>query len=301
MARQAGRTPAARIVAIVAVAVLGVGVGVLAVLAYQRANPPVATHTAQAVPTFTLGVQTQTPTPTPAREPEQEFSRASERFLASGAGTLWRAVAGACGSADPLVERSNDGGRSWTDVTPRYVGIAQVASLDGLAVDAVESVLALGRACEAQAMRSFTNGEFWEPYPDVLAISRFVDLTDPAVVHFESGRVSAPCDTAHGLRALRQAVALVCDSTAYVWRDAKWTPLPGTDAAAVAIAGTDVIAAHVTPGCNGLALTRFAGGDPSAPTIAGCADVRPAGSAVAVVVTGDGIVVWSGKDVVTVR
>ena len=44
MAWHDGRSPAARTVAIVAVAVLAVGVGILAVLAYQRANPPAATR-----------------------------------------------------------------------------------------------------------------------------------------------------------------------------------------------------------------------------------------------------------------
>lgn len=290
-----------RVIAIVAVAALTVGVVVLAVLAYQRANPTLPPQEAAPVPTFTLGVQTQTPTPTPTPTPEPVFERESERFLAASSGTLWRAVAGACGASDPLIERSNDDGESWIDVTPHYVGIAQVASLDGLSADAAEAVAAVGSDCEPQALRSYTNGEFWASYPDVLAASRYVDLADPATVQLgAAGPVDAPCDLAHGLRALRQTVALVCDEIAYVWRDDEWAALPGTDAAAVAIAGSDVYSAHVTAECAGLTLTRFSGGDPDDGSSAGCAEVEDAASPAAVVVQGDDILVWSGDDLVTV-
>jgi hypothetical protein len=222
-------------------------------------------------------------------------------LLASGSGTLWRAVAGVCGGAAPVIERSNDAGQTWTDVTPRYLGIARVGSLDGLAVDAVEGVMGIGSGCGPQAMRSFTNGEFWEPYADVLAISRYVDLADSAIIHTVSGVVAAPCALAHSLRARRETITLVCDQIAYVWRDGGWAALPGTDAVAVAIAGADVISAQIAAGCDGLTLTRFAGGDPAAGTPVGCAAVTDAEASAAIVAFGEGILVWSGDRIVVVE
>lgn len=290
---------AATWLAILAVVVVGVGVVVLSVMAFDRANPDTPPGSAAPVPTFTLGVQTQTPTPEP--EPERPaFDRPAERFLATATGTLWRATAGSCPGIEPLIERSNDDGASWTDVTPRYLGIGQVGSLDGLAVDAAEAIAAMGGGCEPQALRSYTNGEFWASYPDVLALSRYVDFADPAVVQMPGGAVAAPCEVAHGLRALRERVTLVCDGAAFVWRDAAWTALPGEGAVAVAIAGTDVVTAHVTVECAGLTLTRFADGDPEAGSPAGCAEGTDAAAPAAIVVAGSRILVWSGDSLVSV-
>ena len=187
---------------------------------------------------------------------------------------------------------------SWS--TSTTLGIAQVASLDGIVVDAAEAVSAVGAGCETQALRSFTNGEFWASFPDVLATSRYVSLGDPAVVQLETGPVAAPCLVAHGLRAWRQTVALVCDGTAYVWRGGPWAALPGADAAAVAVSGTDVFSATVAAGCAGLTLTRFAGGDLSAATSAGCAEVADGAAPAALVAYGGGLLVWSGDQVVAV-
>src|SRR3546814_11031113 len=97
---------------------------------------------------------------------------------------MWRGIAGECGAAAPLIERSGDGGQSWEDVTPGYRGIGQVISLDSFAGTEAETVARMGAGCETQALRTFTQGEFWEPYPEVLAASRYAD---PA----EIGR--APC------------------------------------------------------------------------------------------------------------
>jgi hypothetical protein len=227
------------------------------------------------------------------------FSRTAERFLSEAAGTLWRATAGACGVVETRIERSDDGGRSWTDVTPRYLGIAQVASLDAPAAEVVGVVAGVGPDCGALALRSYTNGEFWEDYPDLLPISRHVNLSDPSVVQLESGPVAAPCAVAHGMRALRQTVALICDGTAYVWREQQWAALPGADAAAVAISGSDVISAHVAAGCKGLTLTRFTSGDPSGGNPIGCLAVADAAAPAALVASGNGFLLWSGDELLS--
>jgi hypothetical protein len=289
-----------RRVAIAAVAIIALGVGVLAAVAILHANPTLPTERAAAVPTFTLGVQTETPRATPTATPAPRYERESERFLATASGTLWRAVAGACRSSAPVIERSNDGGASWTDVTPHYVGVAQVASLDGIVVDAVEAVAGVGRGCETQVLRSFTNGEFWKSFPEVLTISRYVDLADPATVHLEAGPMAAPCPVAHGMRAWRERVALICDDVAYVWRAGAWAALPGADAVAIAVSGSDLLLATVGFGCPGLALTRFAGGNPAAGSSVGCAQVTDAAAPAAIVAYNGGVLVWSGDQLVAI-
>lgn len=293
MARTPGRNGAAsRWVAIVAVVALGAVVGALAVMAYQRANPARTESTPAPVPTFTLGAHTATPTPTPTVS--AAVPRETERFLSASGGTLWRASAGACGGEQPLIERSNDAGRSWTDVTPLYRGITQVSSLDGLAVDAVEAVGTIGAPCAPHALRSYTNGRFWEPYADVLAASRFVDPGDASLVHLGAETVDAPCSDARGLRALSNVVALVCDRVAFVRANDAWVPLPAPDAAAVAVTGVDVVVAHASDGCSGLALTRFVGADTTKAQAAGCVEGIDTSEPIAISGFDGGVAVWSG-------
>lgn len=279
-------------VALVAVAVIGAGA--LAAFAYLHAAPPQPGGTVAPVPTFTLGVQTPTPTPTP--EPVAAAPRESERFLsASDSGVWWRGVAGACGGAAPLVERSVDGGATWADVTPLYLGIAQLTALDAFDQTAGQLVAGVGPSCEPQALRTFTQGQFWESYPDVLAGARFVALADPATVQLPSGPVAAPCAEARGVRAQGDAVALVCDGTAHVaLAGAEWVALPAPDAAAVATDGTDVVVAHRSDACPALTLTAFAGASPDAPGEPTCVDGDPA-QPTALALTSSGTVVWSGE------
>ena len=105
---------------------------------------------------------------------------------------------------------------------------------------------------------------------------------------------------AHGLRASRDTVALVCDDVGYVWRNGAWAALPAyAEAAAVAISGTDVFVATVGIGCPGFAFTRYAGGDPAAGAPAGCAEVTDAWAPVAMVAYGGGVLVWSGDRLVS--
>ncbi len=306
MAREPGPGTPSRWVAVAATGLLAIGVVVLGIAAWSRANPaPAADATAHPVPTFSLGVRTPAAsspaTPAPAPAPA-EYPLESERFLAVGPGALWRATAGRCGGASPLVERSIDGGASWSDVTARYLGIGQVASLDPFAGTEGELVAGLGAGCAANALRTYTQGEFWESYPDVLAVSRFVDLGDAGLVRLGgSATTRAPCPEARGLRATGDVVVLLCDGTPFAWRGGSWIALPAPGAVALAISGGDAVVAHVDGGCSGLALTRFAGADPIAGTSVGCAPGVDAAAPVAIAAGGGGrYLVWSHDTLSTV-
>jgi hypothetical protein len=302
MAGARGRPPSAW-VAIAAVAALAVGVGILAVLAYQQANPEVDPGEAAPVPTFTLGGGSETsagsPTATPAAE---QVPRETERSLAVGSQAMWRATAGVCGGAEPRVDWSGDGGRTWTDVTPRYLGLGQVASIDSFTVRDAEMVAGVGPGCETQALRTYTDGEFWASYPDVLAASRYIDLADPSLVHLgRDGTTAAPCTRARGLRASGDVIALICDGRVQVWNGSAWSLLAPQRVAALAVDDGAVVVAHVAEGCDGVAITRVAASapenDPGTPV--GCAEGTDAASPTALDVYGDGVLVWSGEDLVT--
>ncbi|WP_460772505.1 hypothetical protein [Microbacterium sp. GXF7504] len=241
--RGPGRSGAVGWLAGVGVAVVAVIVVVLVVLALQHARGDGTTAASpRPVPTFTEATPTETPTPTPT--PTQQpiaAPGAGERFLAVGDGAMWRATAGQCGGPAPVIERSTDDGATWEDVTPTYRGIAQVLSLDPLAGDQAEMIARMGPACEVQALRTFTYGRFWEPYPDVLAASTYIDPANTGSVIRPDGAIEAPCTAAWGLRSQAGVVGLICDGTAYrLLDDDTWEAL-APDAVAVAIADDKVV------------------------------------------------------------
>ncbi|WP_194397524.1 hypothetical protein [Microbacterium atlanticum] len=282
MARVRGTRPA-RWLAIVAIVALALGVGALAVLAYDRATPEAASGSAAPVPTFEFGAKTPTATPTAApvaREAQRLLSVASERW--------WRATVGVCGGPAPVIERSDDQGATWADVTPLYRGIAQVQTLDAFSPLDAELVAAVD-GCSAEALRTYTGGEFWDPYADVLAASRFIEPLDAGSVHLPGRNVPAPCPTASGLHAAGDVIALLCDDRAWSWSGDEWTQLAPTDASALAIDDTDVIVAHRTDDCTGITLSRE-----SAST---CVEDIDPSQPVAISVAGAEVFVWSGDTV----
>ena len=255
----------------IAAAVVTIGAVVLVVLALLHARGEAPTGTPRPVPTFDAPQDsTASPTPTPTVTPSTPG--ADERFLAIGTGAMWRATAGGCGGPAPVIERSVDGGATWTDVTPTYRGIAQVLSLDPLAGDQAEIVAGMGAGCEVQALRTFTGGEYWEPYADVLAASTYLAPQDPASVVTPAGAVAAPCPSPWGLRSSRGTVGLICDGTAYQRASSTWQQV-GTDAVAVAIRDGAVVA------------------------VTAAQATAPAAAAV----SPDGLRVWSGDTLSTIR
>ena len=284
---------------VAALVVAAIGVGTLVASAYEHAAPVSDSGQAAPVPTFTLGVTTPTPTPTPT--PAPQLARDSERFLAVGTGAWWRGVAGACGGTPTRVERSTDNGVTWADVTPLYTGATQLAALGAVGQTEAEIVVGVGPDCAPQALRTYTQGEFWESFPEVLAASRYVNLADPAVVQLGTAVAPAPCADARGLRASGELAALVCDRMAHVSAsDGIWSPIPATDAVAVAIDGDSVLVAHEADQCNGLAVARFTGGSSAQPGATRCAEGLDVSLPTAIAAIPNGTLIWSGDTIAVI-
>lgn len=285
--------------AIVATALLAVGVGALALAALQRTDAAAPVGSAAPAPTFTFGEQaTGSPSPTETdAAPDAVSAAATERFIAVDGAEVWRATAGACGSADaapvaPVVEYSTDGGATWQVVTPPDV--RQVLNVAVFGVGQGGVIAATGDACEPAALRTYTAGRAWESYPQVLATSTYVSPTDRASVVTGGAAVAAPCADARSARTSRGTTGIVCDGTAYVLSDGQWTALVGGAVALDAVAGT-IVAAHVSDACpGGVTVTRFS--DAPGEQL-GCVTDVDASAPAAISVLGSDLVFWSADTV----
>ncbi|WJL94757.1 hypothetical protein QSU92_12365 [Microbacterium sp. ET2] len=297
VARHSLQFKRARWMALGLLGILALTVIFLSVLALGRLRGDVVAQP-NPVPSFSLGIQTQTPTPT-AEPPGSavQVSPGQERFFSVGEDAWWRGTAGRCGVIEPLVERSVDGGQTWLDVTPRYLEIGELLSLNPFTPTEAEMVVRVGPGCELQALRTYTQGRFWESYPDVLANSRYIDSADSATVDLGANSIPAPCGSAFGLRSSGDLVALLCDGSPSVSNGDGWRGLAAQGAIAVAFDGRDLLVAHTSAACQGTTVSRFPAESPDAPVLVGCISTADPALPAALEIT-DGVpVLWSAEQI----
>ncbi|GAA3763337.1 hypothetical protein GCM10022240_14670 [Microbacterium kribbense] len=285
------------IVGLIVLAVLVVLLSAFALLRDDTPDNPAPGGPGGPVGTPTTPSATPAPTPTPTVTPA---ARADQRFIIATTDALWRATAGSCGTVEPLVQRSIDSGKTWKDITPRYRGIAQVASLDPLGKDGAEMVAALGADCTPTGLRSFTAGKYWEPNSKSLDPARYLALDDAAKIVSPGDDFAAPCPDARGLRAAGSVITVLCDGDAYVRSGDTWTKLDAPGAVALGISGTDIVVAQSgVTGCDGVAIALFSGSDGTGTSI-GCASRASTTGPVAIAASTSATYVWSGDAVTRV-
>lgn len=296
-------TRAGRITTAVAVVALAAAVGVLSVLALGTTRPE-SRGTADPVPSFSFPARSGTPGPaTPAPTPAATGANpttapgAAERFLTVGQDTIWRATAGACRSTAPRIERSNDNGDTWQNVTPASPSVVQVRELSAITAQAASTVADVGASCQTSTLRTYTDGQFWEPYPDIFTTDTY--LTADGSVVLAGRTVTAPCADPWGLRSAADGTAaLICDGTAYLREDDSWSPVIAAARAVAVASGGTLVVAHTADGCHGTLITAY---EPD-PREVGCVDTtEDAPGAVAIDVVGAAVTLWTGSRLIDVE
>lgn len=289
-------------IGLIALTVAAVGLSVAALR--QGRSPGDLDATVGPAPTFTYAVRTPTATPTASASPTPApVPGPTERFLSVGADAMWRATAGTCGGAAPVVERSGDSGATWHAVTPTSKGVAQILSLTSFGGRNATAVTALGASCTLNTLRTYTDGQFWEPYPDIFAADTYVLPGERAVI-VDGTRIAAPCASPWGLRSANSTTALICDDTAYRLDGQNWTRL-AAGARAVAVAARTVYIAQTAAACTGIRITAHSSGATGA-TDLGCTalDAADAGAPVALdassSTSGTALTLWAGSRVIDI-
>jgi photosystem II stability/assembly factor-like uncharacterized protein len=73
---------------------------------------------------------------------------------------------GSCDGTDAVIELTTDDGATWTNVNPTNIRIRQVDSLVVVDSDHVDLVAYYGESCTLSDISTYTQGEFWQVYPN---------------------------------------------------------------------------------------------------------------------------------------
>ncbi|GAA2493562.1 hypothetical protein GCM10009858_34450 [Terrabacter carboxydivorans] len=182
------------------------------------------------------------------------------------AATAWRATTGTCERGGATIERTSDGGQTWTKVRSPARAVARIQPLDATRAFAVGA----GTDCTLRQYSSGDAGQTWRT-PTAVTGGWARQLAEPTQVLAPKAGTATPCGTAVVLDLSRtsatEAQALCAGGSVVVTEDggATWTD-SGDAPGAVAISNLLVdnqlrtYAARIVGACKGVQLVVVAKG-----------------------------------------
>lgn len=210
------------------------------------------------------------PAPESTEEPPPVATPSAALLAAMGSETMWRTTGGTCvvGADDaaglPVIERSDDAS-TWVPVTPTNFEVREVRFLSAISPIAAEAVVLTGPECAQQIIRTFTGGEFWEPYDDSIRGAVFLAAGGAEVIAPE-GAIASPCEVLpRNLSGQAdRVVAMVCEGQLQWSAPDGWVAgdLPGLVSASLDAEGGTVVTSRINlEGCEGTLMQRWAGAE----------------------------------------
>lgn len=263
------------------VVVLIVGVLILSIAALRQGSTPRDASPERAVEPFPSVSPTPTaePAPTPEPVPVPQTLAGGSLALAGdlAAPILWRASAATClpgAVTAPVTLERGDAAGNWQLSTPAGAEVREVLWLQSINATAAEMVALVGPDCTPETLRTFTSGQFWEPYP--ASITGAVWADQAGLIHSDAGELPAACTDATRAIAGTASPAVACAGQFALWSGADWqaTAVPGLVAAAGAPSAANadqiVTAREGAADCSGVLLERW---DGTALLATSCAEV----------------------------
>lgn len=202
-----------------------------------------------------------TPTPTPTAA--ETADSVPQRLSAFDSTSVVRSTRGVCAEGiAPVLEVSQDGGRTWTPQTFGSNAVREVLALDYVNESQIDAIAKIGSSCSISMVTSFTNGEFWASYPDRTAEAIYFDPASPGTISVDGVPVPSPCTDLVQVVGLANGAAALCKDgiQVYDFDSAIWSGLSGVSAYAIAATsgGAQVVAAvDGAPSCDGVRIERF--------------------------------------------
>lgn len=269
----------------------------LVALALARTAPS-TNGTTGPVPTFTSQPRPTSTAPTPSSSADRAGSDAAgPRFLAAIDGQeAWRGFAGACGGTDGVIERTVDGGATWTRVNAG----GEPGTVLGLHAQArtVSVLIGTGSDCSPVVRSSSDGGRTWEDGAAGAAGAGVV----PAGIAVSSGIVEAPCPAPRQVYEGDFTTAVVCRDQLQ-WRSGTgaWVGVPLAGVRSLADDGDAYLIARVgVTECEGVELVslRAVGVTAASRTEpVGCAADSDPDGAIALARAGAYLWLWAGGTV----
>lgn len=296
-----------RVLVLVGLALFLIADVILVGLAFAADDRSTDDMTQRPIPTFGTPQPAPSQTPTPSAEPVADV--AASRFLVAGsADVLWRATEGSC-DAPAVVERSLDGGASWSVLaTGAAMDLRVVHALTASDADGVQLIGATGADCAIGGFSSSDAGDTWASDPAVLTTvpSEAAAASDGTRAVVVDGQpVAAPCPAVEVLAGGAGRTVAACPAVLAEWDGAagSWSVVPFAGIHALEVQSERILfAARGVPGCAGLGVLRMVGAalsGASGPETVGCA-AEADRSAPAALTSIDGSVwLWVGDSVFT--
>lgn len=274
-----GRRP----LAIVFLLVLAVGVGYLSYLSLQPRGAAGSTASAASPLAATASLSpsaTESPVATPS--PSDTPSAAATPGPSAPAGpalplevvnasVALRAQPGSCPAGGAALQRTTDGGRTWSTLKVPATSILRVRSTGPTSF----WLVATGKGCALELLRTTDAGKTWSVEAGTRnawhLLAPTASGTAPSSLHAPNGDVALPCPKGTGALdlagvTLSDAVVLCADGAVFATADggATWrarTAVPSSGAmAAVSSSALWVASAGPTAACSGVQVSRSTDG-----------------------------------------